>query len=179
MRDRTVMTVPEIPKTRSKTRREGPRRDAATGRVFGGNPGNRGGPGRPTSEFKQFLADHVLGSPQMRKNLMDIVEVDLAALSAKDPVLAVRAAGLVVQVASWAADRVEGKATQSLRFDPNETGRVAALRELTNEELIAALKTLDSDEATEQESSPRDVRSMHFLPSLRHDVPESPDVKAD
>lgn len=139
-------------KTRAKHGRrasgKGPKRDPITGRLFGGNPGNKGGgrPLGPSMEFKEFLATEILGSEQLRKNLKDIVECDIAAAAGRDPVLAVRAAGLVIQVAQWAADRVEGKATQPLRFDPTETERVAALRQMTNAELIAALKTIDSAE---------------------------------
>lgn len=133
---------------RNTNGRTGPQRDPVTGRLFGGNPGNKGGSGRPrgaATEFKQFLADQILGSAQMRANLVAIAETDLAALGAVDPALAVRTAGLVVQVAAWAADRVEGRATQLTRDDPAEAAQVAALREMSNEELIADLKTIESE----------------------------------
>jgi len=137
------------PKTRRKTRPQGrgkrdsgPRRDPVTGQLFGGNPGNRGG-GRLTNEFKEFLATEILGSPQMRQNLQAIVAVDITQIH--NPALAIRAAKLMIDLAAWAADRVEGRAMQPLRSDPMETERVAALREMTNEELIAALKTVDSE----------------------------------
>lgn len=140
-------------KTRRKPGKKGkPRgRDPVTGQLFGGNPGNAGGgrPVGPTNEFKEFLATEILGSERLRKNLQGIAEMDLASVAGKDPGLAIRAAGLLLQLASWAADRVEGKATQPLRFDPSETAKVAALRELTNEELIAHLKTIDSELAHE------------------------------
>lgn len=119
------------------------------GSIFtGGVPGNKGG-GRLANEFKEFLATEILGSAHMRENLKRIADLDLAVIGAKDPVLAIRAAQLVLQVAAWSADRVEGKASQPLRFDPSETAKVAALRELTNEELIAHLKTIDSELAHE------------------------------
>src|SRR5438093_1222921 len=108
-----MKALPPPPKTRRKdgkghrssNSQTGPQRDPITGQVFGGNPGNKGGTGRPrsaTTEFKLFLAEHILGSAQMRANLVAIAETNLAALGAVDPALAVRTAGLVVQVAAWA-----------------------------------------------------------------------------
>lgn len=142
------LLAPPKKQRRKQRGKQPPKRPGSNGgSIFtGGVPGNRGG-GRLTNEFKEFLATEILGSEQMRKNLKAMAEIDLASLGGKDPLLAVRAAGLVVQVAAWAADRVEGKATQPLRFDPTETDTVAALRAMSNEELIAALKTVDSEAA--------------------------------
>lgn len=41
--------------TARKTARRGPQRDPATGRVSGGNPGNKGGTGRPPSEIRAAM----------------------------------------------------------------------------------------------------------------------------
>jgi hypothetical protein len=43
--------------TAKKTGRKGPLRDPTTGRVSGGNPGNKGGTGRPPDEFKRLMSE--------------------------------------------------------------------------------------------------------------------------
>ena len=143
-----LLPPPKEPAKKQRRKQRPKQRPANNGgRIFvGGVLGNRGG-GRPPNEFREWLRTHVLDNPKLRANLQRIAEVDLAGASGLRADLALRAAGLLIQLASWAADRVEGKATQPVRIDPTDAERLEALRGLSNEELIAHLKTVDSETA--------------------------------
>lgn len=114
----------------------------------GGVPGNRGG--RPSNEFREFLAE-LLGSSKLRESLRQIAEMNLPEIASRRAHEAVRAAHLLLDFASWAADRVEGRATLPVVVD-SEGSRRQALRAMTDVQLVALLATLNAEQAeAEQE----------------------------
>ncbi len=133
------------PKPNSDKKQRPKQRKPRTGKgklYVGGVPGNAGG-GRPPNEFREWLREHILLNPKFRENLQRIAEIDLAQWGSRRADLALRAASLLLQLGSFAADRVEGRPMQPITVD-SDAARREVLRAMTNEELIAHLHTVES-----------------------------------